>query len=80
MRFYFGRMQLTQVAEQNPEDPAVQPPTEVVAYGVVNTAGTRMRSGPGTEYQIITQLSRNTHVDIVTELQTFWRYCFVKVR
>lgn len=73
VNFYFNKMQLLNVQESDPEN-AVVVPDDVVAYGVVNTSGTRMRSGPSTDYSIIAQFQANTHLDIITETSG-WLLC-----
>lgn len=73
--FYFGRMQLTSVTEADPENDPI-PQEEIVAFGVINTNGTRMRSGPGLSYPVVTQFAQGLHADVVTE-DSGWLLCIV---
>ena len=75
VNFYFNRMQLLTVTENDPESEVVTV-DEIAAYGVVNSNGTRMRTGPSTDYSIITQFSAGTHTDVITETDG-WLLCLI---
>lgn len=73
--FYFNKMQLLTVTESDPESEVVTV-DEIAAYAVVNTDGTRMRSGPSTDYPILTQFNAGTHADVITE-SGGWLLCLI---
>ena len=73
LNFYFGKMQLTSVREDNPERPYAYT-LDPVAYGVVNTAGTRLRGAPTTDGQLFASFAVGTHVKVISESQG-WLLC-----
>lgn len=73
LAFYYSKMKLINIKENNPEDSTVEP-QETLAYGVINVPSARMRSGPGTNYEHICSLSLNTPVDVLGECDG-WLVC-----
>lgn len=71
--FYFNKFDLSHITERNPEEPYSYT-QEVLAYGVITGTSVNIRTGPGTNYASLGQLSRNTHLDIVGE-RDGWIIC-----
>lgn len=64
INFYFDKMELVDVLEQNPETPLAYT-MEPLAYGRINATPVNLRQGPGTDRPVITQAGEGDHVDIV---------------
>ena len=71
--FYFGKMDLLTVKEDNPERPYAYTNT-IVAYGVTNTGGVRMRSEPSPDGRLFGTFAKNAHINIVSE-KDGWLLC-----
>lgn len=73
--FYFSRMDLMTVREDNPERPYAYT-LDAVAYGVTNSSGVRMRGTPSTEGTLYASFPVNTHVKVLSETDG-WLLCIV---
>ncbi len=75
INFYFSKMDLMTVHEDNPERPFTYT-LDPVAYGVTNTSGVRLRSAPTTDGALYASFPVNTHVKIISA-NNDWLLCIV---
>ncbi len=73
LNFYFSKMDLLNVHEDNPER-AYAYTISPVAYGVTNTSGVRMRSIPSTDGALYSSFPAGTHVKVISESDG-WLLC-----
>ena len=73
LEFYFSLFDLSDVVEANPERPLAYT-QNVLAYGVVTGNSVNFRTGPSTDYSVITVLTRNRHLDVVG-VENGWLRC-----
>lgn len=64
LRFYYSKMKLTDITEQNPERPFAYS-LSIKAYGEFNTTNVNLRSGPSASFASLGKYSTGTHVDVI---------------
>lgn len=67
LKFYYGKMKLTDVCELNPERPFAYS-LNIKAYGEFNTTNVNLRSGPSASFTSLGKFNTGTHVDVIMPL------------
>ena len=73
LKFYYGKMKLTDVCELNPERPFAYS-LNIKAYGEFNTTNVNLRSGPSASFTSLGKFSTGTHVDVINAVNG-WICC-----
>ena len=73
LKFYYGKMKLTDVCELNPERPFAYS-LNIKAYGEFNTTNVNLRSGPSASFTSLGKFNTGTHVDVINAVNG-WICC-----
>lgn len=74
LKFYYGKMKLTDVCELNPERPFAYS-LNIKAYGEFNTTNVNLRSGPSASFTSLGKFNTaRTHVDVINAVNG-WICC-----